>query len=94
MGRHIGPSNSAYLRRMSDPNRGPWLTLNAASAAKYRAALQALGVKAGKMNKTAMWKTLLQFPRAEVERAFGPKRELTDAEREEMCERMRRAGFM
>ena len=83
MGRHVGPSNTAHLLRASDPNRGPWLTLNAASQAKYRDALQTLGVKLpSRVSKLEMWRTLLKFPRADVERAFGPKPELSDADRE------------
>ena len=95
MGRHVGPSNTTHLMRASDPNRGPWLTFNAGSADCYRRALRALGAKVpSRTTKTEMWKALLQFPKEDVLRAFGPKPVLSDEDREAMHERMRRAGYL
>ena len=95
MGRHVGPSSTSHLMRASDPNRGPWLTFNAGSADCYRKALRALGVKvSSRTSKTQMWNALLQFPKADVQRAFGPKAALSDEDRDAAHERLRRAGFL
>jgi len=95
MGR-VGPSNTAALIRASQYN-GPWLTMGAASASAFRKACVALGVQGTRaMNKAALRRELLKFPQGDVKRALGwtDPRELTDAEREEMCNHLRRNGFL
>lgn len=96
MGRHVGPSNTTHLIRASQ-KRGPWLMMSAASTAKFYAACRALGAPVTrKMKKHELRNELLKFPKEDVKRALGwqePK-ELTDAEREDMCRRLRLNGFM
>lgn len=97
MGRYAGPSNTAHLLRASDPNRGPWLTMGAASTAKFYAACRALGAPVNrKMRKADLRRELLKFPQADVKRALGwpEPRELADAEREAAHERLRINGFL
>lgn len=92
----VGPSNTTALIRASD-YRGPWLTMGAASAAAMRKACAALGVTGTRtMSKVELRGALLKFPQDDVRRALGwsERRELTDDEREAMCERLRRNGFL
>lgn len=95
MGR-VGPSNTAALIRASHYS-GPWLTMGAASVNSFRKACVALGVPGTRaMNKAALRRELLKFPQDDVKRALGwtEPRELSEEEREAMCERLRRNGFL